>query len=249
MASTNFKQWNPPASNQESDTAYATDAQRTGGAAINSPFASALANKLFYQLTTWLEAFANSLVGKGFSPNDGSGNPSTAIATLQSILANILTTADTISYTQLSNIPASKIVPFVPQVVAVYDVDALIGAVPPVSTLYVPPANGIYRVSWAALVTLPGGVGSTLGPLTIWYTDNVEDVPIGVVAAAQTNAGGITTSNSGNTNTSGLWGIPVLLNCRAGAGIGFSTAYSSPGSGDEMRYSLHIKVEYMGPTA
>lgn len=93
MPSTNFIQWNPGAANQETDATYSADTQRSGGAAVNSPFSSALANKLFYQLSTFVTAFANVLVAKGFSPNDGSASPGSALANLQAILTNLCITA------------------------------------------------------------------------------------------------------------------------------------------------------------
>jgi hypothetical protein len=86
--STNFLQWNPNGVNQETDTQYAADAMRSGGATDPSVFASVLANKLFYQLTTFVAALATALANKGFTVND------TSLAQLESVLANIITTAD-----------------------------------------------------------------------------------------------------------------------------------------------------------
>jgi len=88
MASTNFLQWNPTAANQESDSAYLGDSQRSGGAPTGVEFPSATANKLFYQISTFITALANSLVNKGYSPMDSN------ISSLQSVLANIVTFAD-----------------------------------------------------------------------------------------------------------------------------------------------------------
>lgn len=88
MPSTNFQQWNPGQANQESDAAYTADSQRSGGAAASSIFQSALANKLFYQVTTWVVAMATMLQGKGFSTSDAD------VAALAAVLANLLTTAD-----------------------------------------------------------------------------------------------------------------------------------------------------------
>jgi len=90
MASTNFKQWNPPANNMESDTNYNADTLRAngipsgvGGSGVLAP--SITHNKLFYQVTTFVTALANFLVGLGLSPNDGSASPSTALANLTAI--------------------------------------------------------------------------------------------------------------------------------------------------------------------
>lgn len=88
MASTNFLQWNPTLANQETDTAYAADASRTGGAGVDAIFPSSTANKLFYQMSTFITALANALVTKGYTTSDAS------LSTLQGVLANVITSAD-----------------------------------------------------------------------------------------------------------------------------------------------------------
>lgn len=88
MGTTNFLQFNPNQVNQETDALYAADTSRTGGAPANAIFASALANKLFYQLTTFVAAFANMMAGKGYSTSDSS------LGVLEGALANVLTNAD-----------------------------------------------------------------------------------------------------------------------------------------------------------
>jgi hypothetical protein len=99
-AQTDFLQWNPNATNQESDAAYAADGQRSGGASNPSVFSSLTANKAFYQWSTMVQALAWMLVQKGYSPVDGtspltaSGTPSTAVTNLANVLSNIFTKAD-----------------------------------------------------------------------------------------------------------------------------------------------------------
>jgi hypothetical protein len=88
MSATNFLVWNPNSTNQEDDAAYLADPQRSGGAQLDDVFMSPLANKLFYQLSIWVAAFADSLVAKGYSPNDAD------LAALTAVLANVLTVAD-----------------------------------------------------------------------------------------------------------------------------------------------------------
>lgn len=101
MAGTNFAEFNPSAANQETDSAYASDSLRSGGAAVDGVCPSTLFNKLNYQQSTMIAALALALVNKGFSPVDGSPSstnglvtPSTAVSNLAAVLANILTTAD-----------------------------------------------------------------------------------------------------------------------------------------------------------
>lgn len=91
MATTNLQQWNPTAVNQENDAAYAADSQRSGGATNPSIFQAELANKLFYQTTTFLTALFTAFANKGFTTSDSN------LSTLTATCANFLTTADKIS--------------------------------------------------------------------------------------------------------------------------------------------------------
>jgi hypothetical protein len=86
-ATTNALQWNPTQANQESDTAYAADSERTGGA-VSGQFPSALGNKLFYQLSTYITALATMLANKGYSNNDSN------LANLVAVMNNLVTNAD-----------------------------------------------------------------------------------------------------------------------------------------------------------
>ena len=88
LAITNAQQWNPTAANQETDAAYTADAQRAGGASNPSEFNALLANKLFYQLSTYVTALGTMLANKGIS------NADTNLAALVAAMSNILTTAD-----------------------------------------------------------------------------------------------------------------------------------------------------------
>jgi len=88
MATTNLLQWNPTAANQENDAAYLADSQRSGGATNPSLFDATLANKLFYQMSTFLAGLFTAFANKGFSTSDAN------LATLTAQCANFLTTAD-----------------------------------------------------------------------------------------------------------------------------------------------------------
>ena len=88
MGSTNFLQFNPTQANQENDAAYLTDATRTGGAAVDGIWPSNSANKTLYQVSTFIAAFGQMMANKNFNVSDAS------LATLTSVLANVLTTAD-----------------------------------------------------------------------------------------------------------------------------------------------------------
>lgn len=93
----NFIQFNPGGANMESDTAYSADAQRSGGLASPAIFTSALGNKLFYQTSTFIAAFAQALATKNYNLSDAS------LSTLAGVLANVMTLADMSGYAPLSN--------------------------------------------------------------------------------------------------------------------------------------------------
>ena len=92
MANTNMQQWNPTAANQETDAQYTADSSRSGGASTGSIFPSATANKLFYQLSTYVTALMQALVAKGYTTSDAS------LSTLAGVLACIMTNADMAPY-------------------------------------------------------------------------------------------------------------------------------------------------------
>lgn len=87
-ASTNFQQWNPTKANQENDSTYATDTTRLGGITTGSTFPSPLADKAFYQWSTFIGAFGIMMRAKGYTTSDAD------ISALAAVLANVLTWAD-----------------------------------------------------------------------------------------------------------------------------------------------------------
>jgi hypothetical protein len=99
--SQNFLQWNPAANNQDTDAQYAVDTQRTSGAANPSIFPSLTANKLFFQVTTFITAFAQALANKGYVLSDVS------LTNLEAVLANVTTVNDLVTalmlYAPLAN--------------------------------------------------------------------------------------------------------------------------------------------------
>ncbi len=101
MAASNFQQWNPTQANQESDTAYAADSQRSGGAPASSILPSATANKVLYQVTTFVAALAQALANKGYPMSDAN------LATLEGQLANIMTLADMNAYATVAALNAA----------------------------------------------------------------------------------------------------------------------------------------------
>ncbi len=111
------------------------------------------------------------------------------------------------------------------------------------TTVYAVPASGAgqYRISWNAKVTTVDAVSSTLGALTIVYTDP-DGVVQTITAPASIAAGTIATTSTGNLTTTVLLGLPLLLNCKASTNITYAMAYISNTPG-QMIYNLHIKLD------
>lgn len=87
-ATTNFLQFDPNLTNAEADSVYLTDSVRLNGGASGEIFGSLLANKAFYQWSTFIAAFAQMMVNKGFTVLDSN------FANLVAVLANVKTSAD-----------------------------------------------------------------------------------------------------------------------------------------------------------
>lgn len=130
----------------------------------------------------------------------------------------------------------------IPSEVATVDLTAQ-AAAKATTTLYAVPATGAgqYRLLWNAKVTTVDATSSTLGPLTITYTDP-DGVVQTIAAAAQSKAGVIETSDTGNLTTTVLLGLNMMLNCKASTNIQYAMAYASNVAGT-MKYNLHIKLE------
>ena len=119
-ASTNFLVFNPGCSNQETDSAYSADALRSGGITFEAILTSLLLNKILYQSSIGVTGLMEAMVNKGYSPNDGNGSPSTALANLTSVMQNIMTRADMGPYALL-NSPAFTGTPTAPTAAATDD--------------------------------------------------------------------------------------------------------------------------------
>jgi len=117
------------------------------------------------------------------------------------------------------------------------------GAAITTTTLYAVPASGAgqYRVSWNAKVTTADGVSSTLGALTLVYTDP-DSVVQTITAPASVAAGTIATTSTGNSTTTVLLGLPLTLNCKASTNVTYAMAYVSNTPG-QMQYNIHIILE------
>jgi len=91
-----FLQWNPSEANQDPDAVYQTDPLRVNGIATNATFPSPTANKLFYQLSTFVTALAQVMVAKGYTIDDAS------LSALETNLAGIVTGKDNPTFNLLT---------------------------------------------------------------------------------------------------------------------------------------------------
>jgi hypothetical protein len=93
----NFIQWDPTASNMETDAQYLADTLRSNGASNPSLLPSATFNKFAYQQSTFVAAMAQMLTSKGLAVTDSN------LAALAGVLANIVITPDLAAYARLAS--------------------------------------------------------------------------------------------------------------------------------------------------
>lgn len=188
------------------------------------------------------ENFNSSALGAGTVPvSDGSsliGSSITDNATSVAVSEPISMGGKMTTYNGIVTVSGG-----IPSELATVDLTAQTAAVG-TTTLYTTTAAGQFRLSWNVKVTTVASTGaatSTLGALTIVYTDP-DSVAQTITAAAQVPAGTIATTNAGNTTTSSLIGLPLTLNCKSGTVISYAMAYAS-NTANQMAYNLHIKLE------
>jgi hypothetical protein len=130
----------------------------------------------------------------------------------------------------------------VPVEYATVDLTGQLAAIAP-TTLYTPTLTGMFRISAYLKVTTVDATSSTLGPVTITYTDGSDSVAQSNVMMMADQTGAAVTSNSGNTTVSILSGSMVIY-AFAVTAIQYAVAYASnvPGT---MAYEVHLKLEAM----
>lgn len=218
MATTNLQQWNPTAVNQETDAQYTADSQRAGGATDPSVFLSLLANKAFYQWSTYLTALFAAFAAKGFTTSDSNLN------TLTAVCSNFLTTADvkppqfTVPFSPTPTFDGSKATSFRLDMTGSVTSSTFIN-VPPagsIVTFYIVSASpGNFFFTWPANVSFGGSVqfnsianlytqmfisdGSTLFPAEALQTS--LNVAVEVLQQFETNQLSENTTLQTNINT------------------------------------------------
>lgn len=112
------------------------------------------------------------------------------------------------------------------------------------TTLYAVPAAGLFRLCWSAKITTAATTGSatsTLGALTIVYTDP-DGVTVTLTCGAMTTAGAIATTSTTNTTAVALIGLPLTLNCAASTNVTYAFSYAS-NTANQMAYNLNLVLE------
>ncbi len=159
-ATSNFKTFNPDLQNSETDSQYASDVMRTGGAVLDALLPSPLFNKFAHQVSMFPAAFCQMLANKGFSTSDADFN------NLVSVLSNVKTGADFTS--PIVVVPYATAVTFDASVAAEFDL-TLSGNVSASSLVKVSigqmltfiitqDAIGGRTLSWPANMTYPGPI-------------------------------------------------------------------------------------------
>lgn len=117
------------------------------------------------------------------------------------------------------------------------------GAAVASTLLYNVPATqgGMYKITFYLKVTRAATTSSTLGALTITFTDATDSVAQSVVALGGTQAGVAGTTNAGNSTVSILQGR-VSVNAKAGTAINLAIAYVSAGA-TTMQFEAHLVVQ------
>ena len=221
----NLIQWNPTQANQENDAAYAADTQRLNGAANPSQFASALANKAFYQWSTFVAAFGQMMATKGFNMSDAN------IATLAATLAHVLTDVDIAAIiatyfpvsianggTGASSFQAAGIVAQVAPKIDRTGLTAPISSTP----WFTPTVAGLYRVGGWGLLTNGSGLTASGAP-TIYFTGKGHAF------------GASPYSISGNLTTQ--TGQDQIIYCDASTPVTYTHSWTPGGAGRQLRGS------------
>jgi hypothetical protein len=197
------------------------------------------------QSTLNLQSGANITIS-----NPSAGNVSIA-AVLPAFQANAtpLASATTVNYQNGANMaitnPSAGNVKFdvvnVPVRAAAADYTSQTAAIA-ITTLYTLGASeqGQFVLYWDAKVTTAAATSSTLGALTVTYTDP-DGVVQTITAPATSSAGVIETSDSGNLTTTVMVGIPLVLNAKNSTNIRYAFAYAS-NPANAMAYNLHLRL-------
>jgi len=133
-----------------------------------------------------------------------------------------------------------------PSVVTTFDAAAQNASIGSTALFTSISAKALYRISLHARVTTAAGVSSTLGPVTVSWTDaqlGAQSSIIGTFNSADgsTIAGG---AASGNLTTSKLSGV-LNVDPAPSTPVTFTVGYAS-NPANAMQYAVHLRVELLG---
>ena|SRR5271165_2141214 len=104
--------------------------------------------------------------------------------------------------------------------------------------------TGFYQLSGYLKKTTAATTSSTLGPLTLTYTDGTDSTVLTPTLALLTSTGTVATTNANNsvtvTGISSL--VPFSFYGKAGSTVTFSLTYASSGT-TAMAYEVHLRLE------
>lgn len=108
--------------------------------------------------------------------------------------------------------------------------------------LYAVPAGqgGLYTIKFYLKVTRAATTSSTLGAITITFTDAGDSIAQSVVLQGATQTGAASTSVATNTTVAVLQG-QAIINAKAGTNINFAIAYVNSGA-TTMQYEARIII-------
>lgn len=133
-----------------------------------------------------------------------------------------------------------------PTLVVSYDQTAQSAILSSVSLVSSLPMSGLYRLSGYLKKTTAATTSSTLGPLTVSYTEGTDSTSLLPTAALLTSAGAITTTNA--TNSATVTGsntiVPLHFYAKVGTAVSFSLTYASSGT-TAMVYEIHLRLELL----
>lgn len=113
------------------------------------------------------------------------------------------------------------------------------------TTIFTPITSGLFRISVYMKVTTPATTGagtSTMGPVTLTYTDATDSVAQSNVVPL-TGAGGTFTNAGNTTNTTGATSTgSLIIWAKTGVPIQYAIGYAS-NTAAQMQYEVHLKLE------
>jgi hypothetical protein len=244
MGSSNFLQHNPDQANQENDATYLTDVTRTGGIVVGQLLPSPWLNKVWYQSSTFVAAFSDALAAKGYTVSDANRG------TLESVLANILTTADMplpvgmggtgATSFALAGLLTTLNLPNLAQIIKKFDQSGMTTN-GNIFTMTLPQL-GVYRISAETLIWSAASP-STFALNATWVQGQLSgasyDWTSPVITQVTTPIGGSTVA----PQTVAQGSLGICIDVQTALSLIVNAAWSPGGAGD--KYDLHVRVEQL----